>query len=58
MSKSGFHTMSIESFKRRAAKLGTRKDMTQAERERAYSVRSRREALQEDMALRRELEGF
>lgn len=58
MSKSGFHTMSIESFKRRKAKLETRKDMTQAERERAYSVRSRREELQEKMALERELEGF
>ena len=56
MAKSGFHTMSIESFKRRAAKLETRKDMTQAERERAYSVRSRREELQEKMALARELE--
>lgn len=56
--QSGFHIKAIESFNRRMQQKPARQRMTTEEQNKAASVRRQREELEEDLRLKRELEGF
>lgn len=56
--QTGFHISAIESFKRRMAQPNNPRRMTTEEQNKAASVRRQREELEEDLRLKRELEGF
>ena len=56
--QSGFNIKAIESFNRRMQQKPARQRMTTKEKRKAVSVRRQREELEENLRLKRELEGF
>lgn len=56
--QTGFHIDAIESFKRRMAQPPKRQRMTTEDQKHAADVRRRREDLEEQLRLKREMEDF